>query len=71
MKLSINLDEHQQLLNALYTAVEKYRDCAKEMRDQKRPGSFELPQAYQRLAEQFDRQVEQVTALIAKLEELA
>ena len=51
------------IVNALYTAAEKYRDCAKEI------SKSDLPTAAKdRLVSTFNKQADDVADVLAKLE---
>lgn len=53
-------NERSVVVNALYTAVEKYRECAKEVA--KEPG-------HERLVAQFKKQSDECAELIERLED--
>lgn len=55
--------ERLTVINALYTAAEKYRECAKAVADSENPG-------IKSLSSQFDRQAAELMPIIEKLEEM-
>lgn len=56
---NLSTAERQVIVNALYTAIERYRECAKEVA--KSP-------AHERLAAQFKKQSDECSELLEKLE---
>jgi hypothetical protein len=60
MQLFLNDEEQSVLIGALYTANEKYRECAKVMRNEPN---------HERIAAQFEIQIQQVSDLLEKIEE--
>lgn len=63
MRIKLDLDENRQIIiiNALYTAKQKYQKCAISMRNMK-------GEAWERVAQQFDKQIKEVSELIEELE---
>lgn len=57
---NLSTTERQVIVNALYTAIAKYRECATEMA--KSP-------AHERLVAQFKKQSDECSELLEKLED--
>lgn len=56
----LSTQDRQVIVNALYTAVEKYRECAKEMAKEA---------GHERMAAQFKKQSDDCAELIDRLED--
>jgi hypothetical protein len=64
MNILITDNQHRTIINALYAATEKYRECAREI------GASDLPQAPRdSLVAQFKKQSDECAELLQVLED--
>lgn len=64
-RVSLDTNERRTVINALYTAAQRYRECASETAKMHAMNA----KARESLVSQFTRQADECSALLEKLEE--